>query len=556
MNILSATKYLSVDFPMFALIRRELLRNLRTVSAFVCLVIYVGICTYTAIAIWPESGSYMATSNAAKHLVMTLSGVMYAFCLLLVPTIASRAIVVEKEQDTYDLLRLTLISSYGLLVGKILNTLGSYLLFIIAAMPFFALGFFVVGFDWVQLTQLFGLIIATTISCGGIGVLCSAICKRSFSALVASYFLTIFVVQFRPFFFIMPIMLFSRGASYQWLAPVLSPMMALVSIGQGGLSWWQYACAIAVQFAITAFCCLIAAQVIKRPPKAKNVTPIGDAVTLKKRRRHFPFYLVDPLARKRTVKFGRFPMITKEYLAGSIRWFSPAVRLSLYVFIIWAMIMGVTIFYRGWGNYYWGADEFVTRIILLILTIPILTANLLTREYELHNIEMLRMTLLKPHQVMVGKFWAAWVSLSPVLLLILLSCIPFFASRNTGEFWEFVLGILAVLQCAFIAINIVLFASVLVKKTSTAVILSYVLGFMVFAGGIIMLGALAVTFRSLRLLSYDDFFFLASPIATFYIGAREEWHNLWLGSYLAFALLGYGFLYVATMLYARQMRQK
>ena len=44
---------LRFQLPSRALVKRELLSNLRRVPSFLCLVLFVGFCTFVVVAMWP-----------------------------------------------------------------------------------------------------------------------------------------------------------------------------------------------------------------------------------------------------------------------------------------------------------------------------------------------------------------------------------------------------------------------------------------------------------------------------------------------------------------------
>ena len=118
---------------------------------------------------------------------------------------------------------------------------------------------------------------------------------------------------------------------------------------------------------------------------------------------------------------------------------------------------------------------------------------------------MLRMTLLRPRDMILGKLFALCVSVSPLLAAAIFSCIPllFLGARN----WTMLgAGYGTLIVCTFLSISLALTASLLSRRTSAALVLGYVLSLICFVG--LWLGARALG-------ADEDFASLLSPVGAY-----------------------------------------
>jgi hypothetical protein len=119
--------------------------------------------------------------------------------------------------------------------------------------------------------------------------------------------------------------------------------------------------------------------------------------------------------------------------------------------------------------------------VLTVLMAPALMAGTLTKEYELGNLDMLRMTLLKPREIILGKLFAGALSMSPALLAAVISVVPviFLGVRN----WDMLIaGYVTLFVCALLSLSIGLASSMMTKRTTVALAISYALTVLVFWG--------------------------------------------------------------------------
>src|SRR6476620_2337681 len=110
--------------------------------------------------------------------------------VLLAPSSTAGAISLEREKQTLELLVTTPISSFAIVIGKLLSALVYVFLLILASVPLMAIVFVFGGVGPEDLVRAYGLLFATAFGVGAIGLFISALTRRTQTATV----LTLIVV--------------------------------------------------------------------------------------------------------------------------------------------------------------------------------------------------------------------------------------------------------------------------------------------------------------------------------------------------------------------------
>jgi ABC-type transport system involved in multi-copper enzyme maturation permease subunit len=121
---------------------------------------------------------------AAVLLLMTLQVVFLA------PSSTAGAISLEREKQTLELLVTTPISSFAIVIGKLLSALVYVFLLIAASIPLMAVVFVFGGVGPEDIVRGYIVLIVTALGLGSFGILCSSLVKRT----TASTAITIFGV--------------------------------------------------------------------------------------------------------------------------------------------------------------------------------------------------------------------------------------------------------------------------------------------------------------------------------------------------------------------------
>lgn len=513
---------------MQALMRRELRTALRQKRSFAVLLLITGVSTIVVLWQWnlinqQSTASYWqginfggtSVGDMSRQLLDTLTLALVVGCTLFLPGLAASSLTTEKEQDTLDLVRMSLIPPWGIVLGKLVNAVGFYLLIIVGTLPIAGVLFFTAGIDPAQIVYRFAEILSLTFAVAAIGLLCSALVNRTTVALIVTY-IAVVITFGGPVLalWIFVSLLQDFAATWAWdfdsgVQRSLFDAIILIEDQLQGLSDYMmpfHADAddwrpIFYRAAVAFNALLLTHVLLRRTPTPKlerETVVIDDAEILDQRRKKFPYYLIDPMKRPKPVPDGTNPMLVKELRWGFLGRMDVLLRMCYGGFIILLLLAAGVLFASIMNSEVFAAIAATTAVFSLVLLItPALLANALTKEREQGNLDMLRMTTLRPGQVLSGKIAAAIVSFAPLLLvtvvvLLLISVFSLLIWNSIDGSLAALRGILTFLMAATLSIVLSLLASLYARSSSTAIVLSYAFT-LVFFFGFSMLAYLIIT---------------------------------------------------------------
>ncbi|MFP4501325.1 MAG: ABC transporter permease [Candidatus Hydrogenedentota bacterium] len=428
-----------------ALVRRELLTTLRAWAPYLSMALLLVAVSVFVLSQWPEDMAD-ALSNAAdlsQGFLQTIGLAQLATGLLLLPAVAGSAFATERDRGSYDLLRTTLISPGGMVLGKALNALGIYLLVVAATLPLLGIVFFLVGVSANALVYQALLVLTSALSCVAGGLWASARFKRTVVCITVAY-VAMLTFQGLPFYIIglffellsstffydipyidLPMQFINGladlfpGAGYGplKLLRIVSPVHDFV-FAPGDIAnplvahpAIAYQCGLAVLFLYGALRHVRRPEeTVSTPPRRRNRDTLFHVGT-----RRVPYYLIDPAKRPGPIPDGQNPMRLRELRFGLLGRSTTLVRI-FYVFVAFDMLL----FSLGALEWQYESELLGMGMMLsmsaAVVFGPALLAALFTREYTQGNLDMLRMTLLSPDEVLAGKLAGAAVNFLAMLL--------------------------------------------------------------------------------------------------------------------------------------------
>jgi len=178
---------------------KELRGRMRGARAFTVLTVYLLMLgAFTSLIYVAVAESSVSTSGQVNigEIGRTLFGGIVAVEMLLVsfiaPAFTAGAISGEREHQTYDLLRTTLLPAYSLVLGKLLASMLYVLLLLLAAIPLQSIAFFFGGVAETEVILSFVILAFTAMLFSTIGLYFSARTCRTLSASVMTYSAAIF----------------------------------------------------------------------------------------------------------------------------------------------------------------------------------------------------------------------------------------------------------------------------------------------------------------------------------------------------------------------------
>lgn len=182
----------AIDNPV---IRKELRGIMRGKRAFWLLTGYIAVISaFTGllyITFFLQSVYAQSDPQFRQTVGKVLFGTVVLLELLLVsfiaPALTSGAITAERERQTFDLLRTTLLSARSLVLGKLGTALTYLLLLIFAALPIQSLAFLLGGVGLAELLISGLLLVVTALFFAALGLFFSSVLKRTLTSTVSTY---------------------------------------------------------------------------------------------------------------------------------------------------------------------------------------------------------------------------------------------------------------------------------------------------------------------------------------------------------------------------------
>ena len=172
---------------------KELRGRMRGARAFIVLTIYVALMSIFAVvlyAIYTASASVAVATTGGVVGKLIFAGVvaveLFLVCFV-APAFTAGSVSGERERQTYDLLRTTLLPGRRVVMGKLLAALAYILLLLIVAIPLQSLAFLMGGVTIEEVLLSLWLLAVTAFGYGTVGIFASVATRRTLNASVLTY---------------------------------------------------------------------------------------------------------------------------------------------------------------------------------------------------------------------------------------------------------------------------------------------------------------------------------------------------------------------------------
>ena len=481
---------------------REFRANTRCRKTLMMVLLLVSSLTAMLLLLWPRSGIF--TQSNSNEIFSVFLNINLAMILLLTPGFVASTITQERENKSFDLLFTSLLTPIQIMFGKLFSSLAVAFMVVVISMPITAVCALSGGISVPLLLRAYSIILLATLTYGLLGLAASSICHRSFTALVTTY-VGIMLLAGATW---LPSVLLSNliGGRSLWLViRSLSPFEALFALNHpenyelafGGLSASNvYGMHLLGMLVFGTLFFLVFCYFILRPPspkRTKTQDQYVDRKTTIKRKLMFPFYLIDPLKRKKPIAAWRNPIFVAEIrsrIFGKpkfiVRALSTCMILSLVVLTLVTMQFATQL------------DPDMVRLVAIIFQVgvvaffaPAVCAGSITDERASGTLTMLRMTGISVRTIVSGKMKAGFL----YVLIFLTSALPILWALSYLEaqasYWRLLAWIVILVLTTVVFVSAGLCASTIMKSTGAATALSYAFSAILCLGslGVLLFGA-------------------------------------------------------------------
>ncbi len=173
---------------------KELRGRMRGPRAFVVLSVYLLVMSTFITALY---GVYLSANTnvysrpdrmlLGKFVFGSVVGIEMLLVCFIAPAFTVGAVSGERERQTYDLLRTTLLSEWSLITGKLVSALTYIFLLLLAALPLQSLAFLLGGVAPEEVVIASLLLMATAFLFSAAGVFFSTVMRRTLGATILTY---------------------------------------------------------------------------------------------------------------------------------------------------------------------------------------------------------------------------------------------------------------------------------------------------------------------------------------------------------------------------------
>jgi ABC-type transport system involved in multi-copper enzyme maturation permease subunit len=402
-------------------------------------------------------------SSAARRLVDFFFVGQYVLASLMAPSFAAGAISGEKERKTYEMLLASPLRPVAIVFGKMVASLTHLVMLIIGSLPTVILCLPLGG---VSIYEVFAAYIGLMVSAvlfGAIGLVCSSYFRRTAASLVVSYLVILPLVIMAVGFWLG---FANQGQTRLILSVTLLPALAIIA---------------------TLILCRKTGERLLYPPDVGSGG--GEVIDLEREqensvglvinRDQFPDRLFAPPRRPGLMTDNINPIYDKEMHAELFSQGTLMLRLVIQISMILAVpLMAWLLFIQAQltGVY------MIYVIIFNMLVAPVFSAGSITNERERQTLDLLLTTVITPWQIFWGKLLAG-LRVSFVLTMFLLW--PFLLAAILNSMadvdnyltkWANLLTFVAiVVMCCVTNSVVAMFCSSLLRKTSVAMMASYII---------------------------------------------------------------------------------
>lgn len=544
---------MTLALPMYAVIKRELVMNFRKLRPFITLVLFLIILSIAAIVSVEMARFPFRRMGSIVPNFVFLPLILSVFTL---PGFAASLIMSERDNNTLDMLVLTQVSPSGIIMGKALSVVLFCLFIVMGVLPVLTILLATSPADYRLLAAVTPVLIAVVFSSTMVGIL-SALLFRKRGNITGISLLGVLVVMGLPIYIPYPVVALGQATglfSYQAangvnsfltpLIPIVCPAVTVVNIFWIKIGMVQYLLSLCYQAGFCGICFLWARRIIGSPVKDREARK--RARKLKKAERARNFHLSRKLCDLLEKCDFKNPIVEKELRLGvaacPIRWIFGLLSAGLMAFYFCSQ-------FQKFGSLSAGIYLAITSALAGLYP-AVKIADSLVREHEQGDFDMLRLTLLRPHEFVFGKFRAECIKFAPFVIILFVVGLFLLPLRRVG-LDMFITSVITLMVTAFVSFGCGAFISAFCKKTRTSSGLALFFTLMVISGAPLVL----------LIMFGDDAYRIImffSPLSALASNLQHErgaqYTAYWMGNNILFLVVGAILFSMAIQVYSARMK--
>lgn len=197
------------------IIRKEIRTRMRSLRTFFVVTVFLGIVSISAALILTllvytssQPGTLEVLRRSGSFVFYTIFLIELFLISFIAPALTSGAISAEREHQTFDLLKTTLLTTTNIILGKLGASMAFLLLLLLSTLPLYALAFTFGGISLGQIAIAWLILISTAVLFATLGLFFSTFIRRTLLATVISYVVVGIVTIGIPVFLLSSISIF------------------------------------------------------------------------------------------------------------------------------------------------------------------------------------------------------------------------------------------------------------------------------------------------------------------------------------------------------------
>ncbi len=201
--------------PILVKETRQALKSRQFVVTFLVVLIACWIASFAVVAIVGPDVYFVA---AGAQMLLVYAVILAFPLMLIVPYSAFRSLAAEQEDNTYDLLSITTLTTGQIVTGKLASSIVQMLVFLSAVSPCIAFTFLLRGVDALTVAVLMGYLVLASLGLSIIALLAGTLAKVRYSQVLVSVLLVLMLAG--CFFASIPMIAGFISESYSFLRDV------------------------------------------------------------------------------------------------------------------------------------------------------------------------------------------------------------------------------------------------------------------------------------------------------------------------------------------------
>jgi ABC-2 type transport system permease protein len=231
-NLPKKKRMAGIENPILTREIRTRLRGLRFMIIITAFLVIAGLAVWLTLISQASNSTNINPSAIGKQTFTLLSFAMLILVCMFAPAFTVGAFAQEHQQRTFDMLQVTLLKPWSMIMGKWAASLMMVLLLLISLIPLLGLCFLFGGVTLMELIEVSIIAIMTAVFFSSIGLLGSSICRRMPASIGFSYLIVFLICVFNFLIYIIAEGVFNihEEDNLALLANAVNPFFMMIGV--------------------------------------------------------------------------------------------------------------------------------------------------------------------------------------------------------------------------------------------------------------------------------------------------------------------------------------